>query len=211
MKRMLFVLVVSALLGGPVFAVPSLGWTRGDPGSTYQVWTFDDNDNPAIPEIDRNPYGTPEATIAENGAWHYASYAGRQGVWGNHPNPLQIDLYIPNREVRSPWKDIRIEIYYKGTVTGVAVDPIPQSDPVELTLFKPPLLVDPVNLWYKAIYIGRIFPNPDAEIVHIGAIGTGGFINYIMVDTMCVPAPGAILLGSIGVVFVGWLRKRRTL
>ncbi|HLB75283.1 MAG TPA: hypothetical protein VJJ98_14780 [Sedimentisphaerales bacterium] len=204
MKRMLFALLVCTLLGGPVFAVPSLGWTRGDPGSTYQVWTFDDNDNhPALPELDRNPYGTPEAAIS-GGGW-FTSYFGRSGVWGS-PGALEISLYIPNREVRSEWKEIWIEIGYKGGIPELSVYPIPDGDSVEL-IYQHKVLVDEDNRWWKAIYVWHIEPNPDAEIIFISAAGTG--IDYIKVDTMCIPAPGAILLGGIGVGLVGWLRKRR--
>ena len=53
-------------------------------------------------------------------------------------------------------------------------------------------------------------------IAYILAYGNGGACNWdtVGIDNLQweqIPAPGAILLGSLGVGIVGWLRRRRTL
>jgi hypothetical protein len=63
------------------------------------------------------------------------------------------------------------------------------------------------------LYVGFTRPTADIAWIQIGPSTAFPGDSFAIDDVQfnVIPAPGAIILGGIGVTFVGWLRRRRTL
>ncbi len=109
-SKLLLVVIVSMLF------VASQAWA-GLVAETYQAWTFDDDDNPAIPEIKENDFGTPVGAILGSAGGPPPEWVpellGRTGVW-KADGLVDITLDIPNQMIRNPYKVILLEIGFLG-------------------------------------------------------------------------------------------------
>ena len=86
----------------------------------------------------------------------------------------------------------------------------PYGSPV--TLFQEDISSDPANYWGTPwTLVSYTLPDSGSYTIdfYITNVGDEVLDSHLGVDY--IPAPGAILLGSIGVGIVGWLRRRRTL
>lgn len=201
-KVLIFIAVLMAVAGGQAAAVPMVA------GETYQVWTFDDADNPALPELSLNPYGT--ATAAVGGPigpvpiW-VATLLGRDGVWENE-GLEEVVLEVPNQMIRNPYKEIYVEIGFLGDLVGFSIIPIPFGGAVTLIDQKIEV-VDPVSNWKKLMARFIIEPNPDREKICYSFLGQMSAIDYVIVNTICVPEPLTISLLGFGGLMM-WRRRR---
>lgn len=219
--RMLLGILVVVAVAGPAFAGIGDVWWIGNkwchlPNTTHQEWSFYGNDarNPAYPDADtfyndfQTEYNLVQAMITgtPTSSWeHYEWYNGRNGVW--HADNLEVRMHILDTCAETcnsdSYKDVVLQAIFQGnleipTVTAEASGITSLAENI-------------YNLedgWKKLEKVWRICPNPSEEWVCLGFEGTGGSLDWVSVDTICVPEPATMLLLGLGGA-VTRLKKRR--
>jgi hypothetical protein len=104
---------------------------------------------------------------------------------------------------------------FNDQATGTILAGMGTGGPVVTTLFSESILTDPGN-HYGTPWTSVSYTFGSSGVYTLLITNTNGLDSvldsYVGIDNVgVIPAPGAILLGSLGVGVVSWLRRRRTL
>ena len=216
MKRLASVFTVVLLLSAAsALATPiitSLGnWNEGDPCTTHQFWGFTPS------HVAFNPgdgyTSTPESVISPDPGAVVATISPR-GSYNSDSNSfiartyLAVSLELPNVTALNPykviWVDVGNAVIYPEDIgiTAIGHD-IPSTDYSCEFIFDDEKEAEEEGVSEFGIIIR---PNPVTEKITM-YFGPGTVLDYIHVDTKCVPEPATIAMLGFGTLV--FLKKRR--
>lgn len=182
---------------------------RGQPGSTFQHWTFGPNAPSGAPDGGlNNPNGVPTMTPSDGGVFYEPVSAARTGVWG--VNSGGLNFRIPNDDDPDAiLKYIWIQVTWLGPALPEIVGASSTQQP--FTLLGPPTVQPLPDGWNHSTWVFTIKECPPFEIFRIFnpiPTGTTLLIDQVVVDTICIiPSPGATAFLVPGLLLAA--RRRR--
>lgn len=216
MKKFVMILMVAALVV-PAMASPSYGtFDSRDPGSTIAVTYFDDCMSTFVPAV--YSYG-----VSNNDTQWYieAQDPDMNGGWMGY---IQL-----NSIGNAPWigDDQAVVGGYEGQITGLTITRDFTYDEFGVVtnlnlIVKGTAVLDQKHMvpWYGWVYedMSPVTVNFEmgfsgmpniVDTYWSGGIQYEGTPDYVSFSV--VPVPGAVLLGSIGMGLVGWMKRRKSL
>jgi hypothetical protein len=218
MKKLLCFLCLCSLFAvyaqaDPITPTPSLGWWNEDnPAATHQFWDFTPghvigpipNDGySAKPEVVSNPDPLNVVASISVGGINHGSWDGVTQFTSNRS--ISINLELPNYPTLNEYKEIWVDIGSNVAPEDITISATPTNIPFVYTILSGP---GPSGI---AEFGVRIEPNPYVEKVGFVLYALSPTVpvtlDYIHVDTICIPEPATVGILSLGALCL--LRKKK--
>ncbi len=191
---------------------------RGEPGTTFQHWSFpSDQGGPPDVSVD-NPHGTPQLTVsAPNGAWLSAS-GGRSGVWslaGSYTDTLRFTVPLED----PPPAGARVEVHVQFAFRSINGANLWVGYELSPTAWGTTPLGDG---WTLVHFVLEAPACPTQTLIEVGTDAEPSEsveVDDMLIDTLCVtvaePVPAtslgglslqglALLIGTVAVFKARW-------